>query len=44
MNWPCEKAQITASIAHPGGNMAQAARLLGITEKKLLIKKKHRLK
>ena len=40
-----EKAKITAAIAHTGGNMAQAARLLGITEKTLLIKrKKHRLK
>ena len=40
-----EKAKITAAIAHTGGNMAQAARLLGITEKTLLIKrKKHGLK
>ena len=35
-----EKAKITAAIAHTGGNMAQAARLLGITEKTLLIKRK----
>ncbi|MDE5902610.1 MAG: hypothetical protein K2H21_05265 [Muribaculaceae bacterium] len=34
------KAKITAAIAHhAGGNMAQAARLLGITEKTLLIKR-----
>ncbi len=40
-----EKAKITAAMAHTGGNMAQAARLLGITEKTLLIKiKKHGLK
>lgn len=40
-----EKAKITAAIAHTGGNMAQAARLLDITEKTLLIKrKKHGLK
>lgn len=35
-----EKAKITAAIAHTGGNMAQAAHLLSITEKTLLIKRK----
>ena len=35
-----EKAKITAAIAHTGGSMAQAARLLGITEKTLLVKRK----
>lgn len=35
-----EKAKITAAIAHTGGNMAHAAKLLGICEKALWAKRK----
>lgn len=35
-----EKAKITAAIAHTGGNMAQAASLLGICERALWAKRK----
>lgn len=40
-----EKAKITAAIVHTGGNIVQAAKLLGISGRVLLTKgKKYRLK
>lgn len=35
-----EKAKITAAIAHTGGNIIQAAKLLGISERALWAKRK----
>ena len=35
-----EKAKITAAIAHTGGNIVQAAKLLGISERALWAKRK----